>query len=60
MADKLTQLLIEALSRAAADPAGVPLYGSKSDPGLFPVLLVALNRVQNAVVVPINVSWPLL
>ncbi len=36
MADKLTQLTLDALTRAAADPAGVPLYGSKSAAGLFP------------------------
>lgn len=36
MADKLTQLAIDALTRAAADPAGVPLYASKAAPGLFP------------------------
>lgn len=35
MADKPTQLVLAALSRAAADPAGVPLFGSKSQPGLF-------------------------
>lgn len=36
MADKLTQLTLDALTRAAADPAGVPLYASKTAPGLFP------------------------
>ena len=35
MADKSTQLVLAALSRAAADPAGVPLHGSKTQPGLF-------------------------
>jgi hypothetical protein len=35
LADKSTQLLLAALSRAAADPAGVPLFGSKAQPGLF-------------------------
>ena len=37
MADKLTPLILDALARAAADPAGVPLYASKTDPGLFPL-----------------------
>ena len=36
MADKLTQLVTDALSRAASEPAGLPLYAGKSDPGLFP------------------------
>lgn len=36
MADKLTQLVIDALTRAAADPAGTPLYATKTDAGLFP------------------------
>jgi hypothetical protein len=35
MADKSTSLIFEALRRAAAEPSGVPLYGSKSRPGLF-------------------------
>lgn len=35
MADKSTQLVLEALSRAVADPAGLPLYAGKSAPGLF-------------------------
>jgi hypothetical protein len=36
VADKLTQQITDALSRAAAEPAGLPLYAGKSDPGLFP------------------------
>jgi hypothetical protein len=35
MADRSSQLLLEALSHAAADSAGVPLLGSKTAPGLF-------------------------
>jgi hypothetical protein len=35
MADKSTALILEALSRAVTDPAGMPLYGSKAMPGLF-------------------------
>lgn len=35
LADKSTQLVLAALGRAAADPAGVPLHGSKAQPGLF-------------------------
>lgn len=36
VADKLTQQITDALSKAAAEPAGLPLYAGKSDPGLFP------------------------
>jgi hypothetical protein len=35
LADKSTQLVLAALGRAAADPTGVPLFGSKAQPGLF-------------------------
>ncbi len=35
MADRSTQLVLDALSRAAADAAGVPLLGNKTTPGLF-------------------------
>ena len=36
MADKSNQLILAALSRAAAAPDGAPLHGSKAVPGLFP------------------------
>lgn len=35
MSDKANQLVLEALTRAVADPTGVPLHGSKALPGLF-------------------------
>jgi hypothetical protein len=35
MADRPTQMLLDGLSRAVADPAGVPLFGGKAAPGLF-------------------------
>jgi hypothetical protein len=35
MADKSTQLVLDALSRAAAEPQGFPLHGNKANPGLF-------------------------
>jgi hypothetical protein len=35
MADKTTQLVLDALSRAVADPGGLPLHGNKKIPGLF-------------------------
>jgi len=46
MADRTTQLLLDALSRAVADPAGVPLYASKSVPGLFPATPAARPAAQ--------------
>jgi hypothetical protein len=46
LADKSTQLLLDALSRAAADPAGVPLHASKSSPGLFPTTAAAKAAAQ--------------
>ena len=36
MADKSTQLVIAALTRAAADPGGVPLFAARGEAGLFP------------------------
>ena len=35
MADKTTQLVLDALGHAAAEPAGLPLYASKGFSGLF-------------------------
>ena len=35
MADKSTQLILEALTRAAADPTGLPLFAGKNGSGLF-------------------------
>jgi hypothetical protein len=36
LADKSTQLVLDALGRAAGEPAGLSLYAGKSAPGLFP------------------------
>jgi hypothetical protein len=46
MAEKSTQLLLEALGRAAADPAGVPLHASKAGAGLFPATAAARLAAQ--------------
>ncbi len=48
MADKLAQLLIDALGRAALAPAGLPLIGTKSAPGLFPATAPARQAAQRA------------
>jgi hypothetical protein len=34
--DKSSQMLLNALSRAVADPDGLPLHGTRTTPGLFP------------------------
>jgi hypothetical protein len=36
VADKITQQITDALTKAAAHPNGLPLYAVKADPGLFP------------------------
>jgi hypothetical protein len=36
VADKITQQITDALTRAAAHAEGLPLYGARSDVGLFP------------------------
>lgn len=46
MADKITQQLADALARAAAHPAGLPLYAGKTDPGLFPNTSAAKPAAQ--------------
>jgi len=35
VADKLTQQIVEAVSKAATEPLGLPLFASKSETGLF-------------------------
>lgn len=46
MADRSTQLLLEALSRAVADPTGLPLHATRSGPGLFPATAAARHAAQ--------------
>lgn len=48
MADKSTQLIVDALTRAAADPAGLSLYAQKSEPGLFPATTAARMAADRA------------
>ncbi|QDU20934.1 hypothetical protein [Urbifossiella limnaea] len=49
MADKLTYHVIDALSRAAAEPAGVALVATKAEPGLFPAVPAGKTAAQKAV-----------
>ena len=46
MADKSTRLIIDALCRAAADPAGSPLVAGKSESGLFPATALARTAAE--------------
>ena len=46
MADKITQQITDALSKAAANTNGLPLYAGKSDPGLFPNTAAAKPAAQ--------------
>lgn len=46
MADKSTQLILDALGRAAAEPAGLPLHAGKTAPGLFPATAPARLAAQ--------------
>jgi hypothetical protein len=46
MADKSTPLILDALSRAVADPAGVPLLGGKAAPGLFAATTAGKQAAQ--------------
>jgi hypothetical protein len=48
LADKSTRLILDALTRAAAEPHGLPLYANKSDPGLFPGTAVARAAADRA------------
>jgi hypothetical protein len=46
VADKSTQLILTALTRAAAEGAAVPLHGSKTSPGLFPTTTQGKQAAQ--------------
>jgi hypothetical protein len=46
VADKSTQLILNALNRAILDPDGLPLYDSKHAPGLFPPTTLARQAAQ--------------
>jgi hypothetical protein len=46
MADKSAPLILEALGRAVADPAGLALHGNKNLPGLFPATAAARQAAQ--------------
>jgi hypothetical protein len=47
VADKSTQLILDALSRAMAEPAGVALHGNRKAPGLFATTAAARQLAQS-------------
>jgi hypothetical protein len=46
LADKPTQLVLDALSRAVGEPSGLPLVAGKNAPGLFPASPAARQAAQ--------------
>ncbi len=46
LADKATQLIVAALTQAAAEPLGQALFSGKNEPGLFPATALARNAAQ--------------
>ncbi len=46
MADQSTRLILEALNRAVAQPAGMPLFAAKASAGLFPATAKARQAAQ--------------
>lgn len=60
MADRSSTLLISALTRAATDPSGVPLHGTKTTSGLFPSTALgrqaALRSCEEGYLTPVENS----
>ena len=46
MVDKSAPLVLDALSRAVADPGGLPLFSGKQAPGLFAATAAAKQAAQ--------------
>lgn len=46
MADKLTQTILDGLTRAASESTGLPLIASRSEPGLFPATTLGRAAAQ--------------
>jgi hypothetical protein len=47
--DRTSQLLLNALSRAAAEPAGLPLHPARGVPGLFPTSAAGKQAAQRSI-----------
>jgi hypothetical protein len=50
VADRTSQLLLSALSRATAEPSGLPLHPARGTPGLFPASAVGRQAALRATV----------
>jgi len=48
VADKLTPLILDALTLAATEPGGVPLYAGKAEAGLFPAATAGKTAARKA------------
>jgi len=48
LADKSTRLIVDALTRAATEPAGLSLHAGKAGPGLFPSTATARSAADRA------------
>jgi len=46
LADKSTRLILDALSRAVVEPAGLPLFKAKANAGMFPATPAARQAAQ--------------
>jgi len=46
VADKLTQSILDGLTRAASESSGMPLIASRSEPGLFPATTLGRSSAQ--------------
>jgi hypothetical protein len=49
VADKSNQMVLSALSRTFANPAGLPLHGNKNTPGLFPATAAGKQAAQRCI-----------
>jgi hypothetical protein len=62
LADKSSQLILDALSRAVADPGGLPLHATKKAPGLFATTATgkqaALRCQQDGLLSSLHVADP--
>ena len=48
VSDKQTPLIVDGLTRAAAEATGSPLYATKAEPGLFPATAIGKVAAQKA------------
>jgi hypothetical protein len=62
VSDKATNYILDALARAVAEPAGLPLFGTRTEAGLFPNVSAAKPVAQRCLdqgwLVPVSVDEP--